>query len=98
MSRKKAESAKLDALHGALAEFFEDVLTNGERITRVDKETGAVITERAQPSAAMVNQIRTFLKDNHIEVDPTKSRRLDNILKDLPFTDDEVPSHEGATH
>jgi hypothetical protein len=96
---KKADTKQLDGLHQLLASYLEDVLRNGEEVIHIDRESGERTVTRVKPSAAMTNQIRTFLKDNHIEVDPTKSKRM-NVLAGLPFPgdDDADPDTQGAPH
>jgi hypothetical protein len=95
---KKADTKQLDGLHQMLATHFEDVLRNGEEVIQIDKESGERIVTRVKPSAAMLNQIRTFLKDNHIEVDPTKSKRMNVLAAGLPFQGDDDDDSQGATH
>jgi hypothetical protein len=68
----KADKTKLGAIHGMLADTFEDVLKNGEVSIETDKETGERVPVKATVSPAMAAQIRQFLKDNHIEADITK--------------------------
>jgi hypothetical protein len=90
-------------MHGMLADHFTDVLKNGERATRVDKETGEVIEYRTAPTAATLNQIRQFLKDNQIEADRTRNRPLVDLAKALPTFEpsdeyDDNGTHRGASH
>jgi hypothetical protein len=90
----KADKTKLGAIHGMLADTFEDVLKNGEVSIETDKETGERVPVRATVSPAMAAQIRQFLKDNHIEADITK-RPLVGLVNGLPFAgseDDEPES------
>ena len=84
----------LDPLHKALAEHFADVLVNGEEVKSVDRETGEVTLKRVPPSAAMLNQIRQFLKDNGVEAAST-SQRMRNLTEGLPFSGSEDEDEEG---
>lgn len=72
----RADSDIADAIHRRIAEHFLDIIENGEEITVTDKETGEVSKKRVPPSAAMLAQIRTFLKDNNITVVPGKSKPM----------------------
>lgn len=90
----------LDTMHEALANHFDDILANGEEVIVTNKETGEVTKHRAKPSAATLNQIRQFLKDNGVVAAPT-SKRILNIVAGLPFAgadDDEDAAPQGATH
>lgn len=80
----KMTADALDPMHAALAEHFMDILTKGEVVEVKDRETGEVTYVRAKPSAATLNQIRQFLKDNGVEVAPT-SKRVTNLATVLPF-------------
>lgn len=82
--KEKLTSDDLDPIHEALAAHFADVLKNGEKVMQTDRETGVITEKRVAPSAAMLNQIRQFLKDNGIEV-AKGSKRVKNILDNLPF-------------
>jgi hypothetical protein len=95
----KATIEGLGGMHGMLAAHFTDVLKNGERATRVDKETGEVIEYRTAPTAATLNQIRQFLKDNQIEADRTKNKPLIDLASQLPtYEPDEYDTQPGAAH
>ena len=89
---KKLSVDDLDPMHAKLAEHFNDILTHGEKYEHVDRETGEVSQRRRAPSAATLNQIRQFLKDNGVEAAPT-SKRVQNLVSGLPFQgdDDEDP-------
>lgn len=80
----KMTADELDPMHAALAEHFMDVLTKGEIVEVKDRETGEIEHVRAKPSAATLNQIRQFLKDNGVEVAAT-SKRARNLAAVLPF-------------
>lgn len=87
--KSKATEASLGNLHGILCEHFADILKNGEEV--VDKETGEV--SRRPPSAALLAQIRQFLKDNKIEAEPVQGSPLGHLVGTLPdFTDDDARS------
>jgi len=75
---------QLDPMHAAIAAEFMDILTHGEKVKWVDKETGEVHEKRVGISAAMMNQIRQFLKDNGVEAAVT-SKRVRNLASVLPF-------------
>ena len=80
----KMTADELDPMHAALAAHFMDILTNGEVVEVKDRETGEVSHVRVPPSAAMMNQIRQFLKDNGVEAAAT-SKRVRNLAAVLPF-------------
>lgn len=80
----KATPEAMGALHGALAEHFADILKNGELVPTTDSEGNTVYT-RVKPGAAMMAQIRQFLKDNHIEATAVKGKPLAGLLDELPF-------------
>lgn len=91
----KATEAQLSLLHAKMAEQFQDILNNGEIVELRNRETGEITHVRVKPSAATYNQIRQFLKDNHIEIAPGKSKPMQNLASSLPFAgeeDDEVDS------
>ena len=99
MSRMSVD--KLDPMHEALAAHLLDVLVNGEEVKVTNKETGEVRLIRVKPSAATLNQIRQFLKDNGVEATAT-SKRIHNLATALPFAgdsddEDDAPT-SGATH
>src|SRR5574337_547812 len=75
----------LDPMHEALAEHFLDILKNGEEVVSINRETGERIVVRCKPSAAMMNQIRQFLKDNNVTA-AASSRRMSSLLDNAPFT------------
>lgn len=82
-----------------MTEHFLDVIKNGEEITVTNKETGEVTKVRVKPSAAMLAQIRTFLKDNNITVLPGKNKPMVDLgaaFADFapPEDDPEVPNHK----
>lgn len=78
----KASDKLLDALHGALADHFRDVLENGREV--IDKETGEV--KRVPPDASTLNTIRQFLKDNHIQAGQNADPNLNALARmTLPF-------------
>ena len=76
MTRNRASEDDVGSIHSILAAHFLDVLQNGEEVVVTNKETGEVTKVRVKPSAAMLAQIRTFLKDNNITVMPGKSRPM----------------------
>lgn len=75
----------LDPMHEALAEHFLDILKNGEEVVNINRETGERTVIRTKPSAAMMNQIRQFLKDNNVTA-AASSRRMSSLLDNAPFT------------
>src|SRR5574337_631531 len=75
----------LDPMHEALSAHFLDILKNGEEVINIDRETGERTVARCKPSAAMMNQIRQFLKDNNV-IAAASSRRMQSILDNAPFT------------
>lgn len=79
----RASKAAMDALHGALATTFKDILENGEVV--VDKETGDAV--RVKPGASMLNAVRQFLKDNGIEAAPGTNPEMGELARktSLPF-------------
>jgi hypothetical protein len=76
----RASENELSLLHKLLAEEFAKMLTEGVRFT--DSETGEVITR--PPTAAELNTIRQFLKDNNIQAAMDHSPALKDIVADLP--------------
>ncbi len=82
----------LHRLRERLAKEFHDLLENGEpmivngEVLRDDK--GRVIMQR--PSAAMLGNIRQFLRDNGIDRDPVDvDPETPPLVKSLPFEDDQ---------
>lgn len=65
----KATADLMDMLHGALAERFRDRLLDTENPV----------------TAAEMNVIRQFLKDNNIDSVPRKNNPLEGLVKALPF-------------
>jgi len=99
MSRDKADVEFLANLHALLADDFLELLTKGRLVEVKDRETGEVEVVRMKPDAATYNQIRQFLKDNHIDTAPGKSKKLLNIAAALPFGDDEeLPGDPKGMH
>jgi hypothetical protein len=98
---KRISVDRLDPMHEALAKHFADILEFGEELVVTNRETGEVTKKRVKPSAATLNQIRQFLKDNGVIAAPT-SKRITNIVAGLPFAgtddDDEDAQPQGATH
>lgn len=87
MLKPKATESALGSLHGILCEHFADILMNGEQV--VDIETGEVSFRK--PSAAVLAQIRQFLKDNKIEASPENGSPLAHLVGVLPkFTDEDA--------
>lgn len=87
MSKTKATENALGSLHGILCDHFTDILTNGEQVT--DPDTGEVTFKK--PSAAILAQIRQFLKDNKIEAVPETNSPLGHLVGVLPtFTDEDA--------
>jgi hypothetical protein len=81
MSRS-ASKVMMEALHKALAETFNDLLTNGRTV--IDKETGEAL--KVPPDASTLNAVRQFLKDNGIEANAEDSDELKKLArKALPF-------------
>lgn len=71
----RASEAALAELHAALATTLKGALQ------KVDPETGL-------PNAAILSVARQFLKDNHIEADPTAAKGPLQGLAGLPVFDD----------
>jgi hypothetical protein len=94
----KATLEALDALHGALAAEMASNLKDGEKVVAKDAEGNPQVL-RVGVSAAMVGQIRQFLKDNNIEVDKTHgAKRFANIVENLPFPGEDDTTTPAATH
>jgi hypothetical protein len=89
MSRDRATNDELAGMHGVLTDHFLDVLKNGEEVTSTNRETGEVKVIRVKPSAAMLNQIRTFLKDNDMKSMPGRNPKLVNLAESLPTFEDD---------
>lgn len=85
-----AKDDTLQSLHEALANDMLDRLSNGEEVVK----DGEVV--RVKPSAATLNAIRQFLKDNGIEAQRLPGNPLGKLASQLPFTgeEDDLP----ATH
>jgi hypothetical protein len=78
----KASSKAMEALHGALASTFKDILENGE--VAIDKETGEAV--KVTPQASTLNAIRQFLKDNKIEAADGANKDMNALARmHLPF-------------
>lgn len=78
MAKKKtAQSEALELLHAAMAEAFRGQV---ELI-----KTAAASGEEVKGAAAILNVVRQFLKDNHIEAEPTPGTPMGNLIDDLPF-------------
>lgn len=90
----RASKQAMDALHGALATTFKDILENGEKV--VDKETGEVV--RATPGASMLNAVRQFLKDNGVEAAPGTSPEVDALTRKSALPFQPKPDEHGFTH
>lgn len=78
----RASKTVMEALHGALAGAFKDILENGK--TAIDKETGEAV--KVTPDASTLNAIRQFLKDNNIEANVENNDALASLARrSLPF-------------
>lgn len=75
-----ASKELMERLHSALATEFESILKDG--VTIKDDE-GKLI--KVPASAATLNVIRQFLKDNGIEAHAAPGTPLGNIASNLPF-------------
>jgi len=84
---------RLGDLHDILAEEFIDQVVNGTSV-KVETKTGVVV-RKVSPGASLLNAARQFLKDNNIEVDPTKPSRsvskLTASLEDDEHYDPDIP-------
>ena len=78
-----AKTSQLGALHELLCKTLQDKLT------------AAAASEEGIP-AALVKEIREFLKDNGIEADPDAGGALGALAKEasrLPFQSDDAVAH-----
>ena len=77
-----SEVKRLGELHNILTEEFIDQVVNGTSV-KVETKTGFVV-KKVSPGASLLNAARQFLKDNNIEVDPTRpSRSVSKLTKSL---------------
>jgi hypothetical protein len=79
------QPTKLERLHKGLAETFLDML-KGEPLT--DANGTAVLGEDGKaiyvrPKAAILKEIREFLKDNGIDSEPLEGTPVDSVAKKL---------------
>jgi hypothetical protein len=88
-----SEVKRLGELHNILAEEFIDQVVNGTSV-KVETKTGFSV-RKVSPGASLLNAARQFLKDNNIEVDPTRpSASVSNLtrsLEDDEHYDAEIP-------
>lgn len=84
----KATEHQLGDLHGILANHFTDILVNGVPMRERDKDSGEVIEWRRPVTAAELNTIRQFLKDNAIEA-TADSKVMQGLVASLPEFNDE---------
>ena len=83
-----AKKPELEKLHDELAKLMTKIIREGE--TAVDKETGEAV--RTTPCAAMIGQMRQFLKDNGVECAPGfPSKPVKELAESVPF-----PQHPGG--
>jgi len=83
--------AILASIHSEMAAKMLDIVRNGKVV--VDKETGEA--KEVSMTAAEMNVIRQFLKDNGIDSVPRKDNPLGKLASELPDFEDMPHS---ATH
>jgi len=77
-----------DDIRDVLAITLYDALTDGEKFTETDKETGEVRLVRVTPSASLISQINAYLKQHPPTSVPTVESAtglLARHAKVLPF-------------
>lgn len=89
---KKATEDELAELHGEFTRYLKDFMVRSKRIMETASDD-----EAPEPNASVLNVVKGFLKDNHIEVDPKDGNKKGDFnsllggLDQLPFqTDDAV--------
>lgn len=80
----RASEETMAKIHELLAEDMLRRVRDGETVVTKDGEAIQV-----PPSAATLNVIRQFLKDNHIEGIPQKENALGQLIDSLPFDEDD---------
>jgi hypothetical protein len=85
------QPTKLERLHKGLADTFLDML-KGEPL--VDPNGTAILDEHSKviyvrPKAAILKEIREFLKDNGIDSEPIEGTPVDSVVKTLKQFDGE---------
>lgn len=87
-----ATRAELNRLHDELAKKFREYLTKGETVVQAGKEY------KVSCSAAMLNAIRGFLKDNNVECGAGEATAAVGTLKKqladldaVKYDEDEAP-------
>jgi len=83
------QPTKLERLHKGLAETFLDML-KGEPL--VDPSGAAILDENSKviyvrPKAAILKEIREFLKDNGVDSEPMDGTPVDSVVKTLKHYD-----------
>jgi hypothetical protein len=84
---KRASQDLMDKLHAVLAEDMLERVTKGEEVVVGKGEDQRI--ERVKCSAATLNVVRQFLKDNHIEGIPVQGSVLGKLVDSLPDYDED---------
>lgn len=94
MSDQKATEQELAELHGEFARYLKTVMKRSQKIMDNSGEEDAPII-----SASVLNVVRSFLNDNHIELDPSQGNKgsfaaaMDGLDR-LPFQTPEMAPKE----
>jgi hypothetical protein len=83
----RASEETMDKIHELLAQDMLKRIRDGEPVLVGKGEEQRI--ERLPPSAATLNVIRQFLKDNHIEGIPAKESPLGKLVDSLPDYDED---------
>lgn len=93
---KKATEDELSELHGEFARYMKNFLVRSKKIMDAASDD-----EMPEPNASILNVVKGFLKDNHIELDPAgpqgKKGDFGSVMagmEHLPFQTDDAVSGE----
>lgn len=89
--RTPATQDEMDKLHNNFAKELSERLKKGEKVTIAGE------TKTVKASAAVLNVIRGFLKDNNVVcAEGHRSRPVGDLLKDLDKFNAAVEAEDGA--
>lgn len=81
MSKNATPNDEMNELHGQLAKTLKEQI---QELSAAEDKKGL---------AAILNVSRQFLKDNGIESKITSDNPLGNLVKNLPFPDEQESTH-----
>lgn len=95
MSNKKATEEELSELHAEFAQYLKNFLKRSKKIMDTAEDDNM-----PEPNASILNVVKGFLKDNHIEVDPQQGQKGDfgalmEGMDSLPFETDQATTEKG---